>query len=95
MNINDAMNIIRQRNSSGIAKGSHEIEVEVDGVEILCTYNLVGEHRIATETDPAERPYVELISVQIGSTWLAGFRAQQWDDRLDLTFEIEQVLDNE
>jgi hypothetical protein len=76
-------------------EGAHAMDLSIDGLDVLVTYNLEGNYLPASEFDPAEYPAVELITVQIGDTIFSGPWAARWDDRLELTLLVEERLATE
>lgn len=70
--------------------GAFEHTVTVHGVEIVCTYNLEGDHYAADQNGPEEFPTVELVSVDFGGCPIYGADATEWDDLLNLTVLIEE-----
>ena len=43
-----------------------EIEVTVDGVDLVVEYHFIGTYRAATLEDPPEYPELEITSVKVG-----------------------------
>lgn len=69
--------------------GSHECVLRISGVEVVCTYELDGDHFAADENGPEEFPAIELVSVDFGGGPVYGVDVGTWDDLLNLTALLE------
>jgi hypothetical protein len=76
-------------------QGAHAMDLSIDGLDVLVTYNLEGNYLPASEFEPAEYPAVDLVTVQIGDTIFSGPYAARWNDRLSLTLLVEERLATE
>jgi hypothetical protein len=67
--------------------GRHATQLDIDGVLVDVTYNLVGWNTPATEIEPAEAEYAELITAHVG-----GVDVMPLEQRLNLDCELQLAV---
>lgn len=67
--------------------GRHATQLDIDGVLVDVTYNLVGWNTPATEIEPAEAEYAELVTAHIG-----GIDVMPLEQRLNLDCELQNAV---
>jgi hypothetical protein len=73
--------------------GDYATNLMIDGLDVVVSYDLVGEYYKGDAINPPEYPCAEIVTVQIGDTTLTGKNAAAWDDRLELTLLVEEQLE--
>lgn len=87
MNIADAAQITRPPSARKPRVGAHAITLDVRGVDVDVTYDWSGAYLLATDCDPAEYPYPELVTATVG-----GVDVTPWDDALGISDALDEEV---
>lgn len=85
--LEDLMRDMTQPPRKQPAVGRNAVQLDIDGVLVDVTYNLVGWNTPATEIEPAEAEYAELVTAHIG-----GIDVMPLEQRLNLDCELQNAV---